>query len=162
MRRWASLVAVAASLFLFGCSGMGPQAAKAPEKDPWADYKGTFASGVPSAAELRQAEAKEKAASASATATTSSDAKAEKADAKPKSASAKPSKSAESKPVKAELAPEGNDARAVYGDTPTEDAIAEAAAPKKVSKKKRGASPAVVPAISKPPAKKKPGKRAKR
>ncbi|MBX3188883.1 MAG: hypothetical protein KF819_17825 [Labilithrix sp.] len=152
MRQCAYLVALVASLFLFGCSGMKGPAAKAPETDPWADYKGTFASGVPSSAELRRAnaaEAKEKGAST----TTTTSAETKPADSKPtkKTAEAKPAKpSADAKPESA------SDARSMYADSAGDDAEPEPAparAPKKAGKKKGAPKKA---------GGKKPGKSAKR
>jgi hypothetical protein len=171
MRQCACLVALVASLFLFGCSGARQQGAKAPETDPWADYKGTYATGVPSTAEIKQAEAKEK--GAGTTTTTGADTKADaKADTKPaKTADTKPAKEAKpaktAEPKTAELKPDtsANDARAMYGvgggETTDEPAAEAAPAPKKVAKKKKPAAP-VSPASGKKPSGKKPGKRAMR
>jgi len=43
MRIRSNVVALLSSLVLFACGGAASQDAKGPEGDPWADYKGTFA-----------------------------------------------------------------------------------------------------------------------
>jgi hypothetical protein len=75
----SSAVAVVGLLVLLsGCRGAGQQA-KAPEADPWADYKGTYASGdpaVPAQAAPSSESAKSKAGKGSKTAKVGKAAKA--------------------------------------------------------------------------------------
>ncbi len=134
MRIWSYIAALAGALALFGCSG-GAKPAQAPESNPWADYKGTFASG---GSQATDADAKTPAPESKSAATES---KTAKGDAKPKKGDAKPKKSADAKP-RAELKPEATatDAKAMYG-TPTEtkpdDSAADPAA-KKTTKRAAG------------------------
>jgi hypothetical protein len=74
--RVLSVVGLLGSLALFGCA-RGAREANAPEANPWADYKGTYATGVPdrpsnlepkSAQKASTAEKSEKVASASTSA----------------------------------------------------------------------------------------------
>ena len=60
MRLPSVIVGLLASLVLFGCSGPKSEA-KAPETNPWADYKGTYAGAAEpaSAAETKSASATE-------------------------------------------------------------------------------------------------------
>jgi hypothetical protein len=116
MRHLAILLGLVASLVLAGCGGGNREAAKAPETNPWADYKGTYAGGAaeaPSSAEP--------AATTESKPTRTADAK------KPAKGDAKP------KPAPAETA------KAMYGDggdaKPDEEA---APAPRKATAKKRG------------------------
>ena len=158
MRRSSVLVALLVSLALYGCGGAKGAGAKAPEKDPWSDYKGTFATGVPSDTESKASKPQE-AKPAAKTADAKPAAKA--ADAKPaaKTADAKPVKVAEAKPSKtaepatsatttAATGGTGEDARAMYGvpSTPKSSEGGAPAASKKVAaKKKPGAKKAPKP-----------------
>ena len=131
MHRRSYIVGLLASLALFGCSGAKHEV-KAPETNPWADYKGTFAAGG-SGAE----------STAEATPASTAEAKAA-SSAKPKNAAeAKPKSTAEAKPTSvAAPKPDGTatDARAMYGVA--SDTNADEAAPQPTTKKtpkKRGA-----------------------
>jgi hypothetical protein len=72
MRLLSITVGLLASLIVVGCGGGHKEAAKAPETNPWADYKGTYAAG---GAET---------SSATVEKPTIADAKPATADAKPK------------------------------------------------------------------------------
>lgn len=57
----ASLASLAlAVVFCVGCGGSTPKGAEAPDKDPWADYKGTFAGPSTSAPSTSTATASKK------------------------------------------------------------------------------------------------------
>lgn len=117
------LAALALSLFAFACGGP-KQVAEAPEANPWAEYKGTFAAGVPETTPETKA------------ASIAPPKPAMVAEAKPKSAAAPaPPSTVEPKPSAA------SDARAMYDmptDSTTEEVTAEPA-PKKTPKKRGGA-----------------------
>jgi hypothetical protein len=186
MRVCSNIVVLLGALMLFtlfGCAG-AKHDAKAPETNPWSDYKGTWAPGGSQTVEeepkpAKVADAKPSKSDDSKPAKADkADAKADKADkpakadkaeaktvkvaaaeSKPaKIADPKPSSAGDSKPVKTEMKPDANDARAMYGvtiepksdksDEPAEDTAAPVKTTKKRGGKKAGA--------------KKPGARAKR
>lgn len=141
MRLFSYIVALLTALALMGCGAHQKKEAAAPESDPWKDYKGTFASGVPTKEELKKADEAENPKKAEAP--KKSD-KPEKTDGKAFVASNKKtpeSKAAESKPAEMKPVPV-NDARSMYNETGGDTAAAaeaigeEAApAPKKGGKK---------------------------
>jgi hypothetical protein len=133
------VVALLASLALLACKGPQKEA-QAPEANPWADYKGTYAPGGPQ--DEAPAETKPK-----------SIAKAEEPPAaaapKPtkKSASAKPGKRGAAAPSATVAAAEpesGSDAKSMYGveSGAAADPDTPAPPPKKTAKKRGGAKKA--------------------
>lgn len=136
MLRYPYIVAaLIASLALFGCSGAS-KPAQAPESNPWADYKGTYAAGgagdAPTAAPVK-AESKPT--------PEAPESKATAPEPKPKKGE-KPKKVAKGEPKsepKAEMKPDAaTDAKAMYGLPSTEakaDDAAPGPAPKKTTKK---------------------------
>lgn len=136
MRACSILFTLITALALFGCSGKKLEA-KAPEKDPWADYKGTYASGSPAPDAKSGGDKTEKTASTKSADTADADAKPTKKGSKPKKGAA-PS---EPKTAAADSsAPSADpDARSMYNETSgkPEDTSTDAA-PKKVAKKRAG------------------------
>lgn len=55
MRALSVLIGVVASVALFGCAASNKEASSPAEANPWADYKGTFAAGVPGAPSAAEA-----------------------------------------------------------------------------------------------------------
>ena len=139
MKRSSGLLALLASLAIVACSACGGTRtpAAAPESDPWAGYKGTYAPGG-SGPEATASSADSK---PTTTTTTAADSKSSRAEAKTASAP-EPKPKAASKA--APSAP--NDAKAMYGiasDTKTDeltpDATETKAPAKKTMKKRAGA-----------------------
>jgi hypothetical protein len=146
---------VLAAVVLLTCAACGgaKRQAAAPETNPWADYKGTYAPGGAAEAPVSAAEVK----SATKDDKDDKDDKpAKTADAKPRKGS-KPGKTAKPSKATAEPAPApapapkaaaANDATAMY-DIPTEpkaDAPAADTPPKKTPKKRAGRKGAKKPA----------------
>lgn len=144
-----------ASLALFACGSK--QEAKAPDANPWADYKGTYAAGVPDVVDAAPDAKKPKSSdrtgeSKSADSKSTDSATTTSAEPKPKGGAKKPATSAaDSRPASAEPKPkasaskasaDGDDAKSMYGIESTADASADprAADPKpKTAPKKRPA-----------------------
>lgn len=149
MRPGSKAVAVVFTLALAltcGACGGTKQAAQAPEANPWSDYKGTFAAGVP------ETTPESKPASTSETKPAST------AESKPRlTAATKPKSTAPSQAsaVEAKPAAPANDAKAMYDMTgeAKPDEAASAPTPKKAPKKRGG---------KKSGGKKAPGPRVKR
>jgi hypothetical protein len=110
MRLLSIIVGLLASLIVVGCGGGHKEAAKAPETNPWADYKGTYGAGGSEASTAPVVEAKP----------------ASTAEAKPKSAKPKPTDA---------KAMYGGDAAKPDEEVAT---AAPAPTPRKATAKKRG------------------------
>jgi hypothetical protein len=157
MRVCSTIVVMLAALSLFGCAAK--QEAKAPETNPWAEYKGTWAPGgsqtideEPKPAKVAKKSEESKPEKAEKPEKADKPAKAEKAD-KPEpkpvkvaAAESKPAKIADPKPTAkggGDLKPD--DARSMYGvevsqkaEEPAEETAAPAKTPKKRGGKKGG------------------------
>lgn len=133
------MVVVLAAFALTGC-GAAQKKAAAPETDPWADYKGTFAGGVPTKEELKKAEEADGAKTGSTTKTAKND--DSKTFTKGSGKKIPEVKPADTRAPDVKPVPVSNDAKSMYNETGDNaaavDASEEAPAPTKKGGKKTG------------------------
>ena len=142
MVRWSYIVGLLATLALAGCGAAKP--AQAPESNPWADYKGTYAPGgtgeAPTAPEAKAtpADSKPEAKSAPESKTASAREPKPKKGAKPKKLAEATPEAEPKRESKSEMKPD--DAKSMYGVT-SEAKADDAHEPAKKATKKHAATP---------------------